>query len=104
MNLPVFIHIKDKWHRISQEEILWARCNGNYIEIVTCNRKYHVYGALQKIKETLDSSIFYQIHRSCLVNIFHINAINRKYVEVGREQLPLSEKYRRQLFEVLPMI
>ena len=101
---PIFIRTKDKWHRIVQHDILWLQCAGNYVTIVTQHRKFHAYTSLARLREKLDKGLFRQVQRSYIVNIHKVDAINRKYLEIGATEIPMSDKYRKDLFESLVMI
>ena len=85
--------------RIAIKNILWLRSENVYVEI-HCIDKLHVHRAkLQEIQELLPSKKFVRTGQSHLVNLSHINSTTIDSVIIGKDEIPLSKKYRTEFFE-----
>jgi DNA-binding LytR/AlgR family response regulator len=60
---------------IKLSEILYIQADGDYISIVTQDRRYLKEQTMKSIEASLPESEFVRIHRSCIVNIHAISRI-----------------------------
>lgn len=97
-----FIIIKDGHLsvKIPVSSILWVKSENVYIEIVTIEKIYLVRNSLDKFEEEVNDKNIMRIHRSYLINLNHIKAINGMYVIIRDEKIPLSRKYRDELMHI----
>ena len=58
--------------KIPFEEIIAIIASGNYIEIITKNKKYLQYNSIKNILKKLPSDVFIQIHRSHIISKHHV--------------------------------
>jgi DNA-binding LytR/AlgR family response regulator len=85
--------------RLPIKNILWLRSENVYVEI-HCINKVHVHrGKLKEIQKTLPSRLFARTGQSHLVNLSHINSTTIDSVIIGKDEIPLSKKYRTEFFE-----
>ena len=90
----------DELQVISVAEILYLRSDRKYTEVVTRTDKYLISGSLKYLRERLDSEMFWQIHRSILINVTAIETVHRTFrgafeikVRGRSELLPVSSTY-----------
>ena len=57
---------------LNNEDIIYIQSSGNYLEIYTPHKKYFCRGTLKSMLVKLDTSIFFQIHKSIIVNIDYV--------------------------------
>lgn len=98
---------KDGAEFISTANIDAMEASGDYIYIYTDNRKLMIRGTLRDYSQKF-APIFYQTHRSYLINVNSVKAIHRKanggaiiLLNNGKE-VPLSRRYKSGLFQILP--
>jgi two-component system LytT family response regulator len=60
---------------INDDDVLWIESDGNYIRIVTNDAKYFVRHTLTGFEKHLDSTHFFRISRSVIININWIRKI-----------------------------
>ncbi len=99
-----FIFVKDgyDWVRVTLAELLYVESDGNYLTFQEKTRKTLTRMTLTDAQELLPSADFFKIHKSYLVNLNHIQKIERHQVTVpGNETIPLAGTYREALLEVL---
>jgi DNA-binding LytR/AlgR family response regulator len=72
----------------------------NYINIVTTNRKYTVYSSLKAIEDKIPRDNFLKIHKSYIVGVNHINAIDSHHIDVAGSRLPVSRSNRTAVLQI----
>jgi two-component system LytT family response regulator len=71
--------IKDGYAVINTYEILYAEGKSNYSLIHTLhNKEFVLTTTLKHIEDLLPDDTFFRIHKSHIINMNHINTINRK--------------------------
>ena len=78
-------------------EILYLEADGNYTQIYTGDKRYALRNILKTLEETLSSHQFARIHKSFLVNLAHIEAINTQSVFIGGKEIPISRSQHNWL-------
>jgi DNA-binding LytR/AlgR family response regulator len=81
---------------IAVNEICYLRADSKYTTLVTGDRTFLMSATLKEMKEKLDPNVFWQIHRSVVVNVGAIDTIYRTF----RGALEVKLKNRG---EVLPV-
>lgn len=84
-NLYVKIYFKD---------IIYVKSEGVYAEIFTSQKKYLIRESLKNLQTILPETDFFQIHRSYIVNVNCIDAVNSEYIVIQKEVLPISRNSR----------
>ncbi len=85
---------------ITVEEILYFKSDQKYTLVVTPDSEAMIKKTIKELSEELDPTMFWQVHRSTLVNVHAIDSVirddrgNLKLRLKGRsEALPVSEAY-----------
>ena len=71
----VVVRDRDRIHLVPTGEILAVEAAGNYVQIVTRDRKYLLRSTLAEMERDLDPARFARIHRSTIVNAGHVREI-----------------------------
>ena len=87
--------------RIVLKEILFIQSMENYVVIQTASSKEIVYTTLQQIYDLLPPQIFQQVHRSYIVNINHVNAIDGNVLNVDFHKIPISRNYKEEILNII---
>jgi len=88
------------WHKIPAEQVLYVESQGNYLKLVTRNRNYLVRQTLYELEKQLPS-YFARTHKSFVINTRHIDRIEPHQVSIGFTAIPVSETYKKELFNIL---
>ncbi|GAB5407723.1 MAG: LytTR family DNA-binding domain-containing protein [Balneolaceae bacterium] len=81
-------------------DILWIEASGNYINFVTEKKKHLMRSTMSGIMEKLNKDVFYQIHRSSIVNLDYVDRIEEwsygdyKVLMKNGEELKMSRNYK----------
>jgi DNA-binding LytR/AlgR family response regulator len=95
----IFVKSDGKLIRINVLDIYFIEALKEYIRIHTPNGNWVVYQTMQHIEEKLPKDLFFRIHRSFLVGLAHINAIEGNCVMINDIQLPISRYCKDSFME-----
>lgn len=97
----LFIKSDYKLLRINYDEILYVEGLKDYVKIYTVNASRPVLSlsSMKSIEANLPADTFLRIHRSFVVNMERISAIERGNVLIGEKSLPISDSYRDKVLE-----
>jgi DNA-binding LytR/AlgR family response regulator len=100
---PDFLYVKcnQRFEKIWMDDILYIESMLNYINIVTKNRKLTVYSSLKAIESSLPQDKFLRIHKSYMVAINHINAIDGHQIHVAGHKLPVSRSNKQAVLQIV---
>ncbi len=73
---------------INVDDVLYFEATDKYINVVTKEHSSLIRSSLRELLPQLDSSVFWQIHRSTVVNTLHIHIANKD--ETGKITLKLK--------------
>lgn len=96
----LFIKNGDTINILQTSDIQWIEATGNYINIVTGEKKYLLRSTLTGIAKKLDQKKFFQIHKSTVLNIDFIDKIEEmaygdyKIILKQGEELKMSRNYK----------
>lgn len=96
-----FVKCDYKYERIYYDEILFIQGMQNYVVIQTLQEKYMTLMALKTVEENLDESAFIRIHKSYIVAIDKIEAIQQNEIIVRDNRLPLGRTYRERVMDTV---
>jgi len=97
----LFIKQGSQFHKVHYEDILYLESDHVYVCVYTAQRKFLVRTSLQQYLDELDEKVFIRIHRGYVVNRDKIDKISPSEVVVGNKTIPVSKKYRDNLFKQL---
>lgn len=92
---------------VNASDIVWIKGSANYVELHTKDKVYLYRQTIGALEAQLDARQFVRVHRSAIVNIENIKALNS---ELGRyslvvmntgDEVSLSSSYRQTLFSNL---
>lgn len=96
-------------HFVAVADIAWMEAAGNYIRVYVNNQQFLLRETMKKLEQRLNPEQFVRIHRSTMVNLSFVQALEPTFhgdfrvLLVDGTSLPLSRKYRaalRSRFEV----
>ncbi|TRZ42604.1 LytR/AlgR family response regulator transcription factor [Robertkochia solimangrovi] len=90
----IFVKKNQHYHRIPFDDIHYVKADNVYLEVTTQDKTYLVRSALKDYLEKLPSSQFYRAHKSYIVNLDHIEAINTKDILINGKTIPISKDFR----------
>ena len=95
----IFVLHKDKKIKIMLNTILYIEAERNYCRIVTTDSNFLLTMPMKSLESSLPTSSFQRIHRSYIVNLFHVDEMDESTVIVGGKLLGLSKSYRKEFMQ-----
>lgn len=92
----LFIKSNKKTYKIRFDEICFIEGLGDYIKIHTENNKLVTNLSMKKILELLPDSMFYRVHKSYIISLDKIEAIEGNMVNINDKKLPIGNSYRQE--------
>lgn len=93
-----FIKADYKILRIVFSDILYIEGMREYVQIVTVKQKVVAYTTMLKLLDTLPRNEFFRIHKSFIINIKKIQAIEGNLIKICGHEIQLSKGYRKDFF------
>lgn len=101
----IFVRGKNALNRINLSDILWIQALGDYVTFHTLPKNHTVHLTLRTLESRLPAERFIRIHRSYIVALDKIEAIEEGSIcMIGRQALPISEQYKPLLFQRLNLL
>jgi len=96
-----FVKDKKRLVKIKAEDIQWIKAEGAYSTLAVNQQQYLLSVHLGAIESSLSAFSFARVHRSYLVNVQHIEAIEDDLIFIGKERIPIGKSFREDFFSRL---
>ncbi|MBO9563936.1 MAG: response regulator transcription factor [Niastella sp.] len=95
----LFIKTDTRLEKIYFQDILFVEAMENYVAVYTAEKKHITHSTLKGLQERLPAAAFIQPHKSYLVNVEAIGAVEGNILHLGRYQVPVSKYLREEVME-----
>lgn len=92
-----FIKCGNKFEKIQFADILYIQGLQNYVTIYTTRGKYLTLLHMKKLEDNFDSNAFIRVHKSYIVSISKIDAVDGNELVISSHRIPISRNYRDQV-------
>ncbi len=88
---------------VQAKDILWVEASGNYVHIITEEKKYLHRATMSGMLKRLNPTRFFQIHRSTIVNLDFVDHIEEcsygdcKVIMKNNQELKMSRNFTKIL-------
>jgi DNA-binding LytR/AlgR family response regulator len=100
----IFVRKNDSYVKVSVNDILFLRSDGDYIEIITSEAKYLIISTMDALLQKINSTNFIRVHRSYAVPINKVQSFHDHDLYVGKHIIPVSKSYVKIVKEKLNII
>lgn len=97
----IFVKSDKQLKKILLIDILFIESMENYVTIYTTTSKEVIYSTLKQIQEALSCENFIQVHRSYIVNIENVQAIDGNLLNIGAHKIPVARNFRDKVLSVI---
>jgi DNA-binding LytR/AlgR family response regulator len=97
----VFVKANNQVVKIMLQDILWVEAYGDYVSIFTDKDRYVIHATMKGIEGKLPGDQFLRVHRSFIIRIDKINAIEDTLIVIGKKLIPIGESFRSELMSRL---
>ncbi len=102
INDAVFLKDEHYFIKLKFDSILYIQASGNYIDIFEENRKHVLKTTLKSFMQSVPDSLFFQTHRSYVVNLAKVDKIGSRNLFIATQEIPLVKEQREELLKRLP--
>ena len=89
-----FVRSDSKMVRISYQSILYVEALADYVIIQTASKKHIVHFTMKGIANRLPDDCFVRTHRSYIVNLDKIEALEDNSILIGEKYIPIGASYK----------
>ena len=101
----LFVKVNNKLVRVNFDEVLYVEALSDYVVIVTDKQKYIVYTTLKAFAARLPFEHFVRVHRSYILNLRRVEAIESNLALVpGGQEVPIGKSYQEAVFRKINRI
>ncbi|MCO6480730.1 MAG: LytTR family transcriptional regulator, partial [Phaeodactylibacter sp.] len=100
----LFIKANNVLTRIALDDILFVQALGDYVTIVTPDKRHTVHFTMKELEHRMPNSRFVRTHRSYIVAMDKIDNVEENSIAIGKHLIPVSESYRSSFFSRLDLL
>ena len=104
LNNHFFVKAKNRLEKVQLEDVLWLEAKDIYCVIKTKKGQYVVSHTLKKLEQKFPSTSFMRVHRSYMVALDSIDAIEDNNLVITEQYIPIGKTYKNDLLERLRII
>ena len=102
----IFVKSNSRLVKVKSTDILFVEALKDYVVINLGDVRYTIHSTMKDIEKKLPSSDFIRVHRSYIVRLDKINAIEQTNIvmEGGKKMIPIGGSYKDDLFNKIKTI
>jgi len=102
----IFVKSNSRLVKVQTKNIMFVEALKDYVVINTNKAKYTIHSTMKDIEKKLPHAEFQRIHRSYIVRLDKIIAIEQPniVIEGGKKLLPIGGSYKEELFKRINLI
>ncbi|MBD2766912.1 response regulator transcription factor [Hymenobacter sp. BT664] len=97
----IFVKTDHRLVKISHAEICYIQGGKDYATVVTGTDKVLTLSSLSKLAESLPQPHFLRVHKSYLVAVAKIVAVERQRIYLGEAVIPIGDTYKEEFARVV---
>ncbi|MDR7132629.1 DNA-binding LytR/AlgR family response regulator [Algoriphagus sp. 4150] len=79
--------------KIVVDEIEWIKAEGTYTQIHVNNKQYTLRNTVKELIKKLPEGQFARIHKSYIVNLKNVDAVNATTIKINDKEIPVGKQY-----------
>ena len=97
----LFVKTEHRLVKVNHADICYIEGGKDYATVVTSTEKILTLRSLSKLLEALPQPQFLRVHKSYIVALARITAIERQRIYTGRAVIPIGDTYRAEFSRVV---
>lgn len=93
----IFVRSDSRLVQLSTKDILYVEALGNYVNIYTIKERFTVHITMKEVLNKLPAKEFIRVHRSFIVRMDKIEAIEDNFITIGNKSISIGRAYRDEL-------
>ena len=91
----MFVKTEYRFEKVFFSDILYIEGMGDYLRIVTTDKKIMTLQNFKALEELLPASKFFRVHKSFMVAVDKIESVERNRIKMAGQIIPISETYKK---------
>lgn len=105
LNDYVFLRTENQSYiKLAYDEIIYLEADRAYCDIITEKKTYKLTISMNHVQEQLDNKDFVRVHRSHIININKITAIEGRILKLGVHEIQMNEEMHSEMLQRLKLI
>jgi DNA-binding LytR/AlgR family response regulator len=100
----LFVKVRNRLEKVALEDIIWIEAQDIYCNIKTHTHLYLVSQSLKNLEQRLPANQFMRVHRSYIVHLTAIDAIEDNNILIGGKQIPIGNTHKDSLLKRLQIL
>lgn len=97
----LFVKSNLKKRKVFLKSLKYIEALGDYVKFVTEKDNFVVLATMKSFESQLPSDKFLRIHKSYIVNLEKVERYTSRFIEIDKQQIPLSRQKKKNLVEAL---
>ena len=97
----VFIKTEYRLEKLMLDELLYIEGMRDYRKVYALDKQIMTLQTFVELEQSIPPGIACRVHKSFMVALSKIDAIERDTIRIGNKEIPVSETYRKQLMRLL---
>ena len=97
----IFVKTENRLEKIMINDILYIEGMRDYLRIHTSNKKIMTLQSFSELEQLLPSQLVCRVHKSYMIAINKIDAIERSRIKIADQLIPLSETYKAAFLQLI---
>lgn len=95
----VFVKTKGRLEKICLRDVLWIEASDIYTLLCTSQAKHLLNTSLKSVEEKFPTDFFIRVHRSYIIQLEKIDAIEDDEILIAQQRIPIGKTYRDKLMQ-----
>ncbi len=104
MDDGIFIKHNKRLEKVLLKDILWVEASDIYAMVFTANAKFLLNSSLKVIEDKFPAGKFVRVHRSYIVNLDKVEAIEENDLLLNNTKIPIGKTHRDELMNRLSFL
>ncbi|MFD2514106.1 LytR/AlgR family response regulator transcription factor [Pontibacter locisalis] len=100
----LFVKVRNRLEKVELEDIVWAEAQDIYCNIKTQKHVYLVSQSLKNLEQRLPDNTFMRVHRSYIIRLTAIEAIEDNNILIGGKSIPIGNTHKESLLKRLQIL
>ena len=97
----IFVKTENRLEKIMINDILYIEGMRDYLRIHTSNKKIMTLQSFNELEQLLPPHLVCRVHKSYMIAINKIDAIERSRIKIADQLIPLSETYKAAFLQLI---
>lgn len=90
LNDSLFVRTNGMLVKLKLSDITYLEADANYTNVYTGDKKFVVRAILKELEQKLDDRLFVRVHKSYMINLAAIEAVEPHAVHISGKEIPIS--------------